>query len=146
MSSQHPIAPPADDAPGNERREAPGFEDTTVRSRRVRKRELIYGGIGAVAGFIVLPISIYTVGTLLLGPYAGGKSLGAFFAAFYGNLGHAIPRTWFIALSPYLAICVVRLSFRRMPSRTQTTEPPAAPTESAQVDTQSPRREPFISS
>src|SRR5688500_2675304 len=70
--------------------------------KQARKRELIYLGCALFAGFIVLPISIYIVGTLTLGPYAGGKSMGAFFAEFFSHLGQGAPRTWFIALSPYL--------------------------------------------
>lgn len=120
-------------------------------ARNSRKRELIYAASGLGTGLIVLPALIYIVGVLLLGPYAGGQSLGAFYGAFYGNLAHGVARTWFVALSPYLAICVVRLSFKRGllggrkgPGAAEQQEadlPAAIP----QVETKGARREPFIS-
>ncbi|HYM35335.1 MAG TPA: hypothetical protein VET48_08055 [Steroidobacteraceae bacterium] len=117
-----------------------------------RKREIILGAIGFVAGFIVLPLLIYVVGMLLLGPYAGGKSIGAFFVEFYGNLIHGAPRTWFIAVSPYLAIWLVRLCVRRYPfgewSRRWGRPSTQAPSETppAQTPPTGTRREPFVGS
>src|SRR5882724_9772152 len=82
---------------------------------RARKRELVFAAAGVVVGFVVLPILIFMVGTVLLGPYAGGQSIGPFFTAFYVNLAHGSVRTWLIALAPYLAFWLVRLSIRRYP-------------------------------
>lgn len=115
----------------------------TKRTAKRSTRELIYAVICLLLGFIVLPVSIYTVGTLLLGPYAGGKSMAGFFAEFYRNLGHGTVRTWFIALGPYLALWLVRLSFRRWGPA-----PPAEPPQNsapAQDESDTVRREPFIS-
>jgi len=120
----------------------------TGSARKLPKRELIYGAIGLILGFVVLPLLIFMVGTVILGPYAGGQSIGAFFAGFYINLGHGALRTWFIALSPYLAIWLVRLSFRRFSfGKSDPAEPPADPRQETLAQAKSPRsrREPFIS-
>jgi len=117
--------------------------------RHRRKRELIYGGIAAVLGFLVLPLAIFMVGTLLLGPYAGGQSLGVFLGDFYGHLAQGAPRTWFIALSPYVALWVLRLCFMRYDfgrfKGGKSPEPPANGA-AAQPPATGGRREPFISS
>jgi hypothetical protein len=116
--------------------------------RRRRKRELIYAAAGVVTGFLLLPLSIYVVGTLLLGPYAGGKSIGVFFADFYGHLASGTVRAWYIALAPYLAIWLLRLCFKRY-LFVKSKEPPTVsgpPDEiPAQRKPERARREPFIS-
>lgn len=111
-----------------------------------RKREAIYVAIAFVLGFLVLPALIYTVGILLLGPYAGGKSLWVFIGEFYNNLLHGTMRTWLIVLSPYLAFWVVRLSFRRtFFGGNPPAEATAEPAPGAQRESDGRRREPFIS-
>jgi len=122
--------------------------DSPKPPRRRAKREIIYAVIGLVLGFAVLPLAIYIVGTLLLGPYAGGKPIGVFFGDFYGRLGAGEVRTWFIALAPYLAIWFVRLCFKRFPFIKSKAGPPAgSPVEEspAQPKQERARREPFIS-
>jgi sterol desaturase/sphingolipid hydroxylase (fatty acid hydroxylase superfamily) len=125
---------------------ANSLHDAEGLKRSRRKKESIYAAVAFVLGFIVLPLLIYMVGILLLGPYAGGKSLWVFLGEFYNNLLRAVPRTWFIVLSPYLAFWVVRLSFR--PSFFGK-EPPEEPAETAAPVARSEpndrRREPFIS-
>ena len=111
---------------------------------------MIYAAVGIGTGFVVLPALIYLVGTILLGPYAGGQSLWAFYGAFYGNLFHGAARTWFVALSPYLAIWVVRLSFKRgllggPKEQVAEAQPAESPPEPTRVETKGARREPFIS-
>src|SRR5262249_26146059 len=91
--------------------------DQAPPAHAARKREIIFAAAGFGLGFIALPIFIYIVGQLLLGAYAGGKGIGSFFVEFYWNLFHGAPRTWFIVFAPYLAIWLVRLSFRRYPFR-----------------------------
>ncbi len=144
--SPAPTPPLADETP------PPDELAASERSRKLRKRELLYAGGGLAVGFILLPALIYLVGTILLGPYAGGKSMFAFYGEFYGNLAHGTRRTWFIALSPYLAIWLTRLSFRRtlFASLGKPPSPPAsdtAPTDdtTAQPTAERKRREPFIS-
>jgi hypothetical protein len=115
-------------------------------AHKARNRELIYAAVGLGTGFVVLPALIFMVGTILLGPYAGGQSIWQFFGAFYANLFHGSARTWFIALSPYLAIWVVRLSFKRIPfGLPKAPEPDGIEPPPAQADNKASRREPFIS-
>lgn len=123
--------------------------DTTNDSahRRRRKRELVYGGIAVVIGFLILPLAIFMVGTLVLGPYAGGQSLAVFLGDFYRHLGQGALRTWFIALSPYLALWALRLCFmdfaRFKGSNARVASSHDSP---AQPPATGSRREPFISS
>jgi hypothetical protein len=112
--------------------------------RRRGRTELIYAAIGIGSGLIALPFLIYLVGILLIGPYAGGRGLGAFLAQYYGNLLSGELRTWFIALSPYIAIWVIRLGFRPWSSaRSNPTDSPRHE-ETAQALPSPGRREPFI--
>ena len=65
-------------------------------------------------GFLLLPIAIYTVGGIVFGVYDGGY--GSFFGKLSRGLVSGDLPTWFLVLSPYLVIQVVRLSlflFRR---------------------------------
>ena len=62
-----------------------------------------------LAGLVLLPIAIYWIGPHVLGEFGGHG-----FSDFYGSLGARI-RTgelaaWFLVLSPYLAIQVLRLT------------------------------------
>ena len=60
-------------------------------------------------GFTVLPIAIFLVGQAIFGSYGGGG-----FAEFFGELwGKVTSRefyAWFLVLSPYLAVQVLRLA------------------------------------
>jgi hypothetical protein len=142
-------AAPSDSPSASGSPSASDSNDATPTRRRTGKRELLYAAGGFITGFIVLPLLIFIVGSILLGPYAGGKSLGDFYIEFYGNLFHGAPRTWIIALSPYLAIWAVRLSFRRTlfgkAGSPSSPVPPAADEPVAQTDSSRSRREPFIS-
>jgi hypothetical protein len=123
----------------------PAIEHPASR-RQAWKREAALAVLGFTLGFVVLPLLIFIVGTVILGPYAGGKSAGAFFTDFYTHLTEGTPRTWLIALAPYMAIWLVRLCFRPYFRRKEDTAPTGSPPESpAQVKPASGRREPFIS-
>jgi hypothetical protein len=129
---------------------SPALDDESAPEQnqrtRSRKRELIFLGGALLVGFVLLPIAIYVVGTLTLGPYAGGQSLGAFLAEFFRHLSQGAPRTWFIALSPYMAVWAVRLLFRANPWAKNVVLPPVEADRTAQPEAPNSRREPFISS
>lgn len=62
-----------------------------------------------LAGLVIVPIAIYWIGSQLLGEFGGYG-----FADFYGSLAARVrsldAATWFLVLSPYLAIQVLRLT------------------------------------
>jgi hypothetical protein len=62
-----------------------------------------------LAGLVLVPIAIYWVGPQLLGEFGGHG-----FADFFGSLGARIrsgeAAAWFLVLSPYLAVQVLRLT------------------------------------
>ena len=62
------------------------------------------------AGLVLVPISIYWIGPHLLGEFGGYG-----FADFFGSLGARIrsgdAAAWFLVLSPYLAVQVLRLTW-----------------------------------
>ena len=60
-----------------------------------------------LAGILLLPIAIYSIGYALFGEYSGTG-----FSAFYGSL-HSSLRSgelavWFLVLSPYLILQIIR--------------------------------------
>lgn len=68
------------------------------------------------AGLVLLPLAIYLTGQSVFGEYGG-----AGFSDFYGRLSSEVregrPVVWFLVLSPYLVVMLVRLTiwtFRRM--------------------------------
>jgi hypothetical protein len=143
MNNPSPI-PPAQNATTP----VPSAEITaTANSRHKNKREIIYAVAGVLAGFVVLPLLIFMVGTVLLGPYAGGKSLGDFYGELFRNLGYGALRTWFIVLAPYLAIWFVRLTFKPWPFVKRGDRPSQSADDAlaAQPPQPNSRREPFIS-
>ena len=73
----------------------------------LREAALLLGLL--LAGLVLVPIAIYWIGPHVLGEFGGHG-----FSDFYGSLGARI-RTgelaaWFLVLSPYLAIQVLRLT------------------------------------
>lgn len=59
-------------------------------------------------GFVLLPIAIYFVGSAIFGDYAG-EGYGEFFGALRTRLLRGEASSWFLILSPYVAIIVFRL-------------------------------------
>ena len=73
---------------------------------RLRRELYILGGALAT-GLIVMPVCVYVVGTLTLGPYASGGWV-ALFADLFKGLVRGWWVTWGIVLGPYALIAFVR--------------------------------------
>lgn len=71
------------------------------------RRELWFAGGALFVGLIAVPLLIYVVGVLTLGPYASG-GLGAFLADFFLGLVRGWPAAWAIVLGPYAGILLLR--------------------------------------
>jgi len=99
----------------------PADADAAADARHRRLRfELIFTSVCLAAGLFLLPVSIYVVGTTLLGPYGAGDgaqagSLGSFFGDFFGDLAQPSGRSWAIVLGPLLLMSLVRVVFIGLP-------------------------------
>ncbi len=60
------------------------------------------------AGFVLVPIAIYFVGGSVFGEY-GGNGYSEFFGSLSGKVRNGDRVSWFLILSPYLAILVLRM-------------------------------------
>ena len=100
-------------------------DEVTPRDPRQRLRfELIFACLWLAFGLFVLPAIIYTVGTLLLGPYGENQGLGAFYADFFKDLVEPAGRAWILALGPLVVVSILRLIFlRRAPQEDSEPEP-----------------------
>ena len=61
-----------------------------------------------LVGIMLLPVMIWFVGDAVFGDY-GGDGFGMFFGELIAKLVHGDIVMWFLVLSPYLAIMVLRL-------------------------------------
>lgn len=77
----------------------------TMRRESVLFLWLILGGL------FVLPALIYVIGKALFGEY-GGSGFTAFYANFHSGLRDGETAVWFLVLSPYLVMQLLRLTFR----------------------------------
>jgi hypothetical protein len=59
-------------------------------------------------GFVLMPIAIWLVGNAIFGEY-GGAGYGDFFGILSGKIGSGDPVAWFLVLSPWIAVQIVRL-------------------------------------
>ena len=103
------------------------------RYRRRARFELIFASIWLVVGLLVLPATIFAVGSALLGPYGDNGRLGRFYGDFFGDLAEPSMRAWAIALGPLVLISLLRLVFAntgRAPQEQQ--DQPAAPRRTAE--------------
>jgi hypothetical protein len=73
------------------------------------KKELALLGVMLLFGITILPIAIWFVGNLVFGSY-GGAGYGDFFGTLGAKIRTANPVAWFLVLSPWLALQVVRLA------------------------------------
>jgi len=90
-------------------------EDLDAATHPVR-RELLIALIGAVAGFIVAPLVIYSVGHAFLGPYNRGGA-GKLLSDFMSGLAHGSPIFWSVALGPYVMTLLARLLYAQVRGR-----------------------------
>ena len=86
------------------------FAEALRRHPRLR-RELWLLLAGVALGLILMPLAIYIVGVLTLGPYAAG-GLGSFIADYYRGLFHGSLANWGVVLGPYLLVQFMRLLIR----------------------------------
>lgn len=60
-------------------------------------------------GFVILPIAVWFVGNLVFGAY-GGTGYGDFFGRLSGKILSGNIGTWFLVLSPWIGLQVLRLA------------------------------------
>jgi hypothetical protein len=73
------------------------------------RRELLWILIGLVTGLLLLPPLIWLAGSHVFGPYAAGNARDLV-DHFYRGLAAGQQSIWIVALGPYLAIVVLRLT------------------------------------
>ena len=78
--------------------------------RHAVRRELLYFGIAAGFGIVLLPFAVYFAGALTLGPYEGG--LLRFLGKLYGDFVRLTPAAIALLLGPYALLLAVRLLTR----------------------------------
>lgn len=78
--------------------------------RKIITRETILFVALLLFGVAGLPLLIYVVGQAVFGSYEGNGMAG-FFDEHIQRLAHGDPATWFLAVSPYLGISILRLMF-----------------------------------
>lgn len=78
----------------------------SLRSKVMREAALFIGLF--FCGFVLLPIAIWLVGDALFGDYGGGGYRG-FFSALSAKIRAADGVAWFLVLSPYLGVMLMRL-------------------------------------
>lgn len=97
----------------------------TLRSLSRVQRELILLVVGLILGFLLIPLLVWLVGTLMLGPYKGGSgSAGSLLSNLYKGLGEGAPSFWVVVLGPYALIMLARLLFGVALRFTRNTRPP----------------------
>ena len=80
------------------------FEKT---QSQVLKREALLFLYLFLTGILLLPIAIYLVGYGLFGEY-DGSGFGAFYGRLHSSLRSGELAVWFLVLSPYLILQLVR--------------------------------------
>jgi hypothetical protein len=73
------------------------------------RRELLWLLIALPVGVLFLPPLIWLVGSHVFGPYAAGNTRDLV-DHFFRGLGQGQQAFWIVALGPYLAILVLRLT------------------------------------
>jgi hypothetical protein len=73
------------------------------------RREALWLLIALPVGVLLLPPLIWLVGSRVFGPYAAGGT-GSLVDHFFHGLGQGQEAFWIVALGPYLAILVARLT------------------------------------
>ena len=78
----------------------------TVRQRITAEVGLFTGLL--FLGFVIMPIVIWFIGQNIFGAY-GGEGYGDFFGSLSAKIRARDTAAWFLVLSPWLAIMVLRL-------------------------------------
>ena len=77
--------------------------------RRILTREFALFATLLFFGLLVLPMAIWFIGKAVFGAY-GGAGYADFFGTLSGKIRAGDTVAWFLVLSPYLVIQVVRLT------------------------------------
>jgi hypothetical protein len=83
--------------------------DTAPPLSRILKTEAVILAGMLFLGIVLLPIAIWFVGNLIFGAY-GGSGYGDFFGGLASKLLSGNLVAWFLVLSPWLALQVVRVA------------------------------------
>lgn len=78
------------------------------------KFELVLAMTLLAIGMLVLPIAVYWVGQLVIGPYENDGGVVGLIGAIWDDLGRGSPAAWILVLSPYVVIQLFRVSFKLM--------------------------------
>lgn len=78
----------------------------SLRQRIIRETALIVGLL--FVGLVLLPIAVWLVGDALFGDY-GGAGYKGFFSLLSAKIREGDGVAWFLILSPYLGVSVIRL-------------------------------------
>ena len=78
----------------------------TLKQRARREAGLFVGLL--FVGIVIMPIAIYSVGAAIFGDY-GGEGFGDFLGTLGVKIRSGDRVAWFLVLSPYLALLVMRL-------------------------------------
>lgn len=62
------------------------------------------------AGLVLLPLAIYLTGQSVFGDY-GGAGFSDFYRRLSGEVRDGRPVVWFLVLSPYLILMLLRLTY-----------------------------------
>ncbi len=71
--------------------------------------ELALASVLFFAGLVLLPVAIYLTGQSVFGEY-GGEGFADFFRLLGGDVRDGRPVVWFLILSPYLIVMLLRLT------------------------------------
>lgn len=85
------------------------MSDKPTLSTVFLKKELALLAAMLFFGIVILPIAIWFVGNVVFGSY-GGAGYGDFFSTLSSKLRAGEWVAWFLVLSPWLALQVVRLA------------------------------------
>ena len=97
-----------DEAPNDDARAALQPSAPGTLSSRTLIRELLLAAICLLVGLLVMPCLIFALGRASLGPYEHG-GVFALWRDFLIGLAHGSQAFWFVALAPYLLVCLLRL-------------------------------------
>jgi hypothetical protein len=74
------------------------------------KFELALAALLFCFGLTLLPVSIYWVGSFVVGPYADEAGIMGLLDSIWTGLGQGQPVAWALVLSPYVVVQLARLS------------------------------------
>ena len=86
----------------------PVSETPSPLLKTLRKEAVLFTGLLFV-GIVILPIVIWMVGKVVFGEY-GGAGYGDFFGTLSAKLRAVDAVAWFLVLSPWLAVQLLRLA------------------------------------